>query len=89
MLWTEKQHVLREILEKWRDPCRLLMMALYFEERSYEETAELLGVSPEGIGARRSRCIERLREMLSRRGINESLRVRKIFCTFGAAPDLY
>jgi RNA polymerase sigma factor (sigma-70 family) len=69
LLWTEKQQVLREILEKWPDPCSQLIKALYFEERNYEETAERLGVSPEGIGPRRLRCIGRLREMLSRRGI--------------------
>src|SRR5260370_19846052 len=69
MLWTEKQQVLREVLEMWRDPCSLLIKALYFEQRSYEEAAERLGVSPEGIGARRARCIDRLRGRLSERGI--------------------
>ena len=66
---TEKQQVLREVLEIWRDPCSLLIKTLYFEQRSYEEAAERLGVSPEGIGARRARCFDRLRRMLAERGI--------------------
>ena len=69
MSWIEKQQVLREVLEIWRDPCSLLFKTLYFEQRSYEEAAGRLGVSPEGIGARRARCMDRLRVRLYERGI--------------------
>jgi RNA polymerase sigma factor (sigma-70 family) len=69
--WTQKQQVLRGILEIWRDPCSRLIQALFFEERRYEEAAQLLGVSPEGIGARRTRCLQWLRRMLADRGVTD------------------
>jgi RNA polymerase sigma factor (sigma-70 family) len=69
MLWTEKQQGLRMTLEKWHDRCSLLLTMLYFEDRSYEEAANRLEVSREGIGALRARCLDRLRTMLSERGI--------------------
>jgi RNA polymerase sigma factor (sigma-70 family) len=69
MLWTEKQQMLRQVLERWPDPCSLLIRTLYFEEGDYQEAAKRLGVAPEGIGSRRARCLDRLRQMLSTRGI--------------------
>jgi hypothetical protein len=67
--YSEKQQVLRDVLEIWRDPCSLLIKTLYFGQRSYEEAADRLGVSPHGIGAQRARRIDRLPGMLSERGI--------------------
>jgi RNA polymerase sigma factor (sigma-70 family) len=70
MLSAEKQHVLREVLEKWGNSrCRLLIKMLYFEERSYKETAARLRVSDQGMGARSARCLDKLRSMISERGI--------------------
>jgi RNA polymerase sigma-70 factor (ECF subfamily) len=69
MLSAEKQQILREVLEKWGNPCRVLIKMLYFEERSYKETAARLGVSHQGMGARSARCLDKLRSMISERGI--------------------
>jgi RNA polymerase sigma factor (sigma-70 family) len=70
MLSAEKQQVLREVLDKWGNSrCRLLIKMLYFEERSYKETAALLHVSHEGMGPRSARCLDKLRSMISERGI--------------------
>jgi DNA-directed RNA polymerase specialized sigma24 family protein len=60
MLSAEKQQVLREVLDKWgNSPCRLLIKMLYFEERSYKETAARLRVSHQGMGARSARCLDK------------------------------
>lgn len=68
LLSLEERQVLREVLEKWPNPCRTLLMALYFEDATYEDAAALLGISADGIGRQRSRCIDQLRFMLSKRG---------------------
>jgi RNA polymerase sigma factor (sigma-70 family) len=70
ILSAEKQQVLREVVEKWgNSTCRLLIKMLYFEERSYKETAARLRVSHQGMGARNARCLDKLRSMISERGI--------------------
>lgn len=49
------------------DPCRKLLLALYFDPRqpSYAEVADRLGMPVGSIGPTRARCLERLREALA------------------------
>jgi RNA polymerase sigma factor (sigma-70 family) len=69
ILSAEKQHGLRQVLDNWDSPCRLLIESLYFEELSYKETAARLGRSHKGMGSRQARCLDKLRSMLTERGI--------------------
>ena len=54
-------------LSKISEPCRKLLLALYFqpERSSYAEVAEHLGIPVGSIGPSRARCIRRLKQMLN------------------------
>ena len=54
-------------LSKINEPCRKLLVALYFqpERSSYAEVAERLGMPVGSIGPSRARCIKRLKQMLN------------------------
>lgn len=69
ILVTEKHQTLREVLATWDNPCSSLLRMLYFEERTFVETAAGLDSSPDGIGSKRGRCLAKLRLLLARRGI--------------------
>jgi RNA polymerase sigma factor (sigma-70 family) len=53
-------------LSKIGEPCRELLLALYFqpEQSSYAEVAERLGRPVGSIGPTRARCLKRLRQVL-------------------------
>jgi RNA polymerase sigma factor (sigma-70 family) len=53
-------------LSKLGEPCRELLLALYFqpERSSYAEVAERLGRPVGSIGPTRARCLKRLRQVL-------------------------
>jgi RNA polymerase sigma factor (sigma-70 family) len=53
-------------LAKIGEPCRELLLALYFqpEQSSYTEVAERLGRPVGSIGPTRARCLKRLRQVL-------------------------
>ena len=54
-------------LSKISEPCRRLLLALYFqpERSSYAEVAERLDMPVGSIGPSRARCIRRLKQMLN------------------------
>ena len=54
-------------LSKISEPCRKLLLALYFqpERSSYAEVAERLDMPVGSIGPSRARCIKRLKQMLN------------------------
>ncbi|MGI8910229.1 MAG: hypothetical protein ACR2JR_06710, partial [Rubrobacteraceae bacterium] len=56
-------------LSKVGDPCRKLLIALYFDERqpSYVEVAERLDMPVGSIGPTRARCLQRMRRALGER----------------------
>jgi RNA polymerase sigma factor (sigma-70 family) len=70
ILVTEKHQILREVLATWNNPCSSLIRMLYFEHRTFAETAAGLDVSLDGMGAKRVRCLAKLRLLLARRGIS-------------------
>ncbi len=53
-------------LQELGDPCRELLVALYFDpnEPSYADVADRLGRAIGGIGPLRARCLARLRELM-------------------------
>lgn len=63
----EDAMVLHDALLRLDEPCRSLLIALYFDpdRPSYQQIAERLDRSPGGIGPLRGRCLERMRILLS------------------------
>jgi RNA polymerase sigma factor (sigma-70 family) len=51
------------------EPCRTLLLALYFdpEQPPYTEVAERLGLAVGSIGPKRARCLHRLKEIMRER----------------------
>ncbi|MGN6250468.1 MAG: RNA polymerase sigma factor [Marmoricola sp.] len=62
----ETTTVLHDALADLGDPCRELLVALYFEaeEPSYAEIADRMGRAIGGIGPMRGRCLAKLRQLL-------------------------
>jgi RNA polymerase sigma factor (sigma-70 family) len=69
----ELRHWLDEAIEALPDKYRLPILLHYFEGRTKEETAELLGAKTGTIAARLDRGRNRLRDRLARRGLNLSV----------------
>ncbi len=63
----ERVAVVHDALQGLGDPCRELLVALYFDpaEPSYAEVAERMGRAIGGIGPMRGRCLKHLRELLA------------------------
>jgi RNA polymerase sigma factor (sigma-70 family) len=57
---------LQDGLAQLDEPCRSLLLALYFdpEQPSYSDVAERMGMAVGSIGPTRSRCLERLRDIM-------------------------
>ena len=69
ILWVEKQRTVRKAVDSMPRRCSSLLKALFFEDRTYEEAAALLGLARNTVGSVRSRCLERLMGMLAEHGI--------------------
>jgi len=63
---VELQAHLEIALNEIDQPCRKILHAFFFapEEHSYDEIAKALGYSPNTLGAKRRRCLERLKRVL-------------------------
>jgi DNA-directed RNA polymerase specialized sigma24 family protein len=61
---------LHDGLSQLDEPCRALLLALYFdpERPSYSDVAARLGLPVGSIGPKRARCLRRLREIMRERG---------------------
>jgi RNA polymerase sigma factor (sigma-70 family) len=70
LLLVERQAVLEAAIDKLDSPCRELVRSFFFapENLSYEKIARQLGYSPNTLGAKRQRCLGRLRKILERLG---------------------
>ncbi len=62
----ELQATLETALARIDQPCRKLLYAFFFadEERSYDDIASDFDLSPNTLGAKRRRCLTRLKEIL-------------------------
>jgi RNA polymerase sigma factor (sigma-70 family) len=69
MITDERVQILYKCLSRLTDQNRLIM-SLYLEELSYDEIAEVVGVSVNLIGVRINRCKEKLRMFLKENGID-------------------
>jgi RNA polymerase sigma-70 factor, ECF subfamily len=63
----ETRHAVREAIRKLPDQFRTVLMLRDIEERTTEETAELLGLSEANVKTRLHRARQALRELLARR----------------------
>jgi len=70
LLLIERQTMLETALGQIDQPCRELLKAFFFgnEELSYDEIARQLGYSPNTLGAKRQRCLARLKKVLEELG---------------------
>lgn len=67
--WEEISPHLDAALSELSDPDRDAVLLRYFEKKSAQEMADVLGVSAEAAQKRVSRAVERLREVFTRRGV--------------------
>ncbi len=66
----ELQAHLESAMKEIDQPCRKILHAFFFspEDQSYDEIAQALGYSPNTLGAKRRRCLERLKRLLVEMG---------------------
>ena len=62
----ELQAHLEIALKEIDQPCRKLLLAFFFAEveQTYDDIARTMGYSPNTLGAKRRRCLERLKQIL-------------------------
>jgi RNA polymerase sigma factor (sigma-70 family) len=70
---TQEQQAIRDAVEQLPQRCRQLLELLYFEATnpSYEEIGKLMNMPVPSIGPTRARCLEKLRTVLRRKGIQQ------------------
>ena len=68
---TEEQQSIRDAVDELTERCRSLIAMLYFDTRSpsYDDISRELGLPVPSIGPTRARCLEKLKIILRRRGI--------------------
>ena len=66
MLHLEKQDQLEIALSQQEPVCRRLLDAFFFadEKKSYRDIAKSLGYSPNTLGAKKRRCLQKLKTIL-------------------------
>jgi RNA polymerase sigma factor (sigma-70 family) len=68
--WSDIAPHLEEMVNKLRSSDREIVLLRFYEQKSFAEIAELIGISEEAARKRVSRSVETLRSMLSRRGVS-------------------
>ena len=71
----ERQHFVRQALDRIGSPCRELLTALFLdsESSSYEKIAARLGIAIGGIGPTRARCFKKLEAILVALGFDSTV----------------
>lgn len=67
VICTERIEILRETLEELGDTCRTVIEHFYAHGKSYADISDTLDISVKTVGSRLSKCLGKLRAMLSRR----------------------
>ena len=68
LIELEEQHMIRTALAKLEDRCRQILSMIYLSEpaASYVEVAAAIGVGEKSISPLRSRCLKKLKDILSK-----------------------
>ena len=68
LIELEEQHMIRTALAKLEDRCRQILSMIYLNEpaASYVEVAAAIGVGETSISPLRSRCLKKLKDILSK-----------------------
>jgi len=64
----EREQLVRQALEEIGEPCRRLLILLFYEKEPYAEIAQELGLAASSIGPMRARCLRRFVNALKRLG---------------------
>jgi RNA polymerase sigma factor (sigma-70 family) len=72
-LAIEKQQRIRDAVEELPTRCRSMIEMLYFNMQppSYDEISQKLDMPVPSVGPNRARCLEKLKAILRKRGINK------------------
>ncbi len=73
LLQIEREFLIREALKRLDPRCRLLIESLYFQkdQSNYRLLSAEIGISPNGLGPLRSRCLAKLARSLKNLGLTE------------------
>jgi RNA polymerase sigma-70 factor, ECF subfamily len=67
---VEEGRVLERLLQKLPAEDRLILDLFFRQNASYEHIGAVLGISPESVGKRKFRALERLKELARAEGVN-------------------
>jgi RNA polymerase sigma factor (sigma-70 family) len=68
-VWEHIAPHLDDALLQLREPDRSVLMLRYFERKSAQQLAEIMGTTPEAAQKRTNRAVERLRRLFAKRGV--------------------
>ena len=73
LLAIEREFLVREAVKRLDPRCRLLIENLYFQKGqvTYRQLSDAIGISPNGLGPLRSRCLTKLARILKNLGMSE------------------
>jgi RNA polymerase sigma factor (sigma-70 family) len=67
--WTRIEPILDEAVEELEGADRAAVLLRYFEDKSLREVGQTLGISEDAAQKRVSRAVDRLRELIGKRGV--------------------
>ena len=73
VLWQQLAPVLDEIIDALDQPNRQAILLRFFERRDFRSIGATLGISDDAAQKRVSRALEKIRELLARRGVTLSI----------------
>ncbi|PYR83509.1 MAG: hypothetical protein DMG19_18935 [Acidobacteria bacterium] len=70
-IFVERQQAIRDSVERLPARCRSLIEMLYLDGsfRTYQEISQLVGMPAASVGPNRARCLEKLKKILQKRGL--------------------
>jgi len=84
-LWRELWPVLDDVMHELEEEDRTLMVLRFFEGRNFREVGAVFGLSENAARMRVERSLEKLRGLLSQRGVTSTASALAVVLTAGAA----
>src|SRR6185503_10189794 len=84
-LWREVWPVLDDVMHELEEEDRTLMVLRFFEGRNFREVGAVFGLSENAARMRVERSLEKLRSLLSQRGVTSTASALAVVLTAGAA----
>ena len=84
-LWRQVRPVIDDAMHEMEEGDRAVIVLRFFEGKSFKEVGDAFGISENAARMRCERSLERLRDLLSRRGVTSTAATLAVVLAAGAS----